>query len=213
MVTIANSDAWRIVSGSVVAERSQPEGPPRDATHLGVQVGVVQHVEEVTRGRQGHVPVVGRERLLEVLAGGVEVQGEVVRAAEPEQETVTLFHGRRLPRARSNRRWAKAAEPASSATRPCSARYSETAASPEPGEASRCCATEPASSPASQRSRAARRVELPEDDIGQLRLDSGSQQRVEELDRVAVHQDAGDLEPRGFAARRPTLASRASSAA
>ena len=89
---------------------------------------------------------------------------------------------------------ATALDPASSATRAWSARKAETCSSPEPGEATRCWATEPACSPPAQSSRAARAWSSPTATSGQPGLDRPPDQGMDELDGVPVADDAGRLE-------------------
>ncbi len=93
---------------------------------------------------------------------------------------------------------ARAMEPASRAASPSSARNAATSASPEPGELTRCSATDSARFAAEPEQPRRAGVELALHHLGQLGLHRRAQQRVQELHGVAVLQDARHLEPGGL---------------
>ena len=135
--------------------------------HLVVQAGVVEDVEEVTGRLERHRPVRGGEGGLEVLAGGVEMERQVLGATEPEEDARPAARVGRARRARAAAaRVATSTEPASSATCPCSQQVRRHRGVDDPGEAIRCWATVPGSSPVYQRIRAARAWSSPDTTSG-----------------------------------------------
>ena len=127
----------------------------------------------------------------------VEVVLGVLGAAQPHEQRALLIERRRLlERSTQHPDGDRDSSPDSSATRPWSARNAETRSSPEPGEATRCWATVPGGSPSAHSSRAARACSSPTATSRHACLDCPPDQRMHELDRVAVPHDAGRLEPR-----------------